>query len=620
MYCNSNNMDLIEKARNVNRILKKTILPQVVFTGAQSSGKSSVINKLIGYDILPTGKEMVTKTPILIKTEYSNQINTLVVIGYYDPVKNQKISYYYNEDFTNKNILDAQKALEELTNKFVNDGDISEDPLFLVVISKHVKNLELIDLPGIIAIAREDKNQTDNTIDKIIILATKYIISPKSIIVTIVESKIDLETDIGLSLVKKLEKTNNIYKTIGIFTKLDKIGNDNESRIFEMIGGNISKSLNLSNGYFVVNNIVKNENDYFEKYNKKINSTYVKSRIGINNLRLYLSDLLIESIKNDIPNVLSDIRKEINETKEKLHSIGENIIETGEVNTYIISNITKIITNISQSINSNGNNNNIGLELSNLFNELNEKLMEVKIFQDVPIEYFNDRIEKFRSYKIDDTISVSTIINMTMNDDKIDPYKIIYDIFYTNINKIREMIKLNVSEIIDNNLEINKYPILSETLKNYYNEYINELSNNVIYELKKMIEDEKSFIHTTSRDFIISIKQINFELNSFNIYESPYDILSKKQNKNLKISEKIKTVCEKYMTIVKGHMYNNIVKKIMSSIIKQLEKNSDKIAENFKINNIKHIFSESDEISETRKILKIQLEKLIQCEKILLDN
>lgn len=618
-------MDLIEKARNVNRILKKTILPQVVFTGAQSSGKSSVINKLIGYDILPTGKEMVTKTPILIKTEYSNQINTLVVIGYYDPMKNQKISHYYNEEFRNEHILDAQKALEELTNKFVNDGDISEDPLFLVVVSRHVKNLELIDLPGIIAIAREDKNQTDNTIDKIINLATKYITSPKSIIVTIVESKIDLETDIGLSLVKKLEKTNNIYKTIGIFTKLDKIGNDNESRIFEMIGGNISKSLNLSNGYFVVNNIVKNENEYFEKHNKKINSTYVKSRIGINSVRSYLSDLLIESIKNDIPIVLSDIIKEICETKEKLNEIGEDIMETEEVNTYIISIITKIITNISQSINSNGSNNNIGLELSNLFSELNEKLIEVQIFQDVSIEYFNDRIKKFRSFKIDDTISVSTIINMTMNDDKIDPYKKIYEIFDIYINKITEMIKLKVIEIIDNNLEINKYPLLGETLKKYYNDDINNLSNKVIDELKKIIDDEKSFIHTTNRDFIMSIKQLNIELNTFNMYDSIYDIMYKKQNNNeiklnkiSKISEKIKTLCEKYMTIIKGHMYNNIIKKIMSNIIKQLEKNSDKITEKFKINNIKHIFSESDEITETRKMLKIQLDKLIQCEKILI--
>lgn len=38
--------------------------PQLVVVGTQSSGKSSVLNSLIQSDILPTGQNMVTRTPL----------------------------------------------------------------------------------------------------------------------------------------------------------------------------------------------------------------------------------------------------------------------------------------------------------------------------------------------------------------------------------------------------------------------------------------------------------------------------------------------------------------------------------------------------------------------------
>jgi tRNA U34 5-carboxymethylaminomethyl modifying GTPase MnmE/TrmE len=37
-------------------------LPKLVVVGTQSSGKSSLLNSLIGLDILPVGKSMTTRT------------------------------------------------------------------------------------------------------------------------------------------------------------------------------------------------------------------------------------------------------------------------------------------------------------------------------------------------------------------------------------------------------------------------------------------------------------------------------------------------------------------------------------------------------------------------------
>ena len=58
-------------------------IPNIIVIGSQSSGKSSLLNSLIGYDILPTGNNMVTRTPLMLqlnncsqsKAEFGHYIN-----------------------------------------------------------------------------------------------------------------------------------------------------------------------------------------------------------------------------------------------------------------------------------------------------------------------------------------------------------------------------------------------------------------------------------------------------------------------------------------------------------------------------------------------------------------
>jgi len=42
-------------------------LPQIVVIGGQSSGKSSVLESIVGKDFLPRGTQIVTRCPIVIQ-------------------------------------------------------------------------------------------------------------------------------------------------------------------------------------------------------------------------------------------------------------------------------------------------------------------------------------------------------------------------------------------------------------------------------------------------------------------------------------------------------------------------------------------------------------------------
>ena len=42
-------------------------MPQIVVIGGQSSGKSSVLESIVGRDFLPRGTQIVTRRPIIIQ-------------------------------------------------------------------------------------------------------------------------------------------------------------------------------------------------------------------------------------------------------------------------------------------------------------------------------------------------------------------------------------------------------------------------------------------------------------------------------------------------------------------------------------------------------------------------
>lgn len=46
-------------------------LPQIVVVGTQSSGKSSVLENLVGRDFLPRGTGIVTRRPLILQLVYT---------------------------------------------------------------------------------------------------------------------------------------------------------------------------------------------------------------------------------------------------------------------------------------------------------------------------------------------------------------------------------------------------------------------------------------------------------------------------------------------------------------------------------------------------------------------
>ena len=82
---------ILEIGKSINSISSdiklndSLLIPSLVVVGSQSSGKSSVLNGILSMDILPTGKSMVTRTPLHIELQQSMN-NGIIEFGYYSNI------------------------------------------------------------------------------------------------------------------------------------------------------------------------------------------------------------------------------------------------------------------------------------------------------------------------------------------------------------------------------------------------------------------------------------------------------------------------------------------------------------------------------------------------------
>ncbi|CAJ0648558.1 8369_t:CDS:2 [Entrophospora sp. SA101] len=136
-------------------------LPSIVVIGSQSSGKSSVLEAIVGHEFLPKGSNMVTRRPIeltLIHTSKSKE-----EYGEFPQLGLGKI-----HDF-----LHIQQTLRDLNLAVPESECVSNKPIELRIYSPNVPDLTLIDLPGYIQVT--NKNQPETLKEKIVELCEQYI-------------------------------------------------------------------------------------------------------------------------------------------------------------------------------------------------------------------------------------------------------------------------------------------------------------------------------------------------------------------------------------------------------------------------------------------------------------
>lgn len=597
---------ILNIANDINSVFSEThlaenkpelTLPRLVVVGTQSSGKSSVLNAIMTIDIAPTGKNMVTRTPLDIRLfKLKDSTDAWVEFGYYDNnnwITEEKISIKIPIP-TNEEVNKIRDIIAKKTVEIAGEGmNISATPIIIKIYSPQVPNLSLIDLPGLTMVACEDKGQPKDIKDRIENLVTSYIKQKRTIIIAVMQSRSDLETDIGLALIKKYDTEGQ--RTVGVLTKPDLM--NYETHIGEYLANNISKNLMLTYGYFVVRNrsdketkemdIIKGfelEKNYFNSHNEYKKSIY-NGRIGINNLTTNLNKILVSSIQEILPSVMNEMI--ILETKiaKKLETVGDDLPVSKEgkisiLNKYVSSFFYKFV----DSIESRSTQFNSGKIIKEIFLDYKTKLHNIKPFNSSIYNdnYFKEIISNFEGNHMSFYIPPIQVLEACMTDEKHRPILNLKDISLKCIDDICDAI-IKLFKYIATQEEFIRYSPLSNYMVSIA---IDEILLPCKIKTKKQVLDiikyEEDYIWTDKTEFIESLLTIT------KTGKNDYDT--------------IRTILDKYFCCIKDIIAHIVPKIIMGLIVREMEKSMlsyllHKIVNEDKINLLK----EDEEIEKQRK-------------------
>ena len=497
----------------------KLEMPRLVVVGTQSSGKSSLLNRLLSMDILPVGKMMVTRTPLHIELQQSspNNSSALIEFGHFQQsewISEKKFNFTppYPSSFQ---ITQIQKEIEIQTNKKAGKNkNISSNPIYMKVVSPNVINLNLIDLPGLTMVACTDKGQPADIKHQIRELVKSYISSPRTLILSVMAARPDLEADMGLDLIKECDPDGS--RTIGIITKVDLMNNEND--ISHYIQNNISKDLKLNYGYYAIKNrshsqlktispieAIKTEFAFFEQHPiySKLSKDW-KKRLGIVNVGLSMNEILIQNIKESIPDILKEIIEEESSVDKKLKFLGVSMSDDPSVRTTIIHHLLSVFSKeyISALEDRNAKYNS-GKLLKDIFNEFKNLLDCESPFtkENYSNKQLNEFIDNSEGNHMSYLSSPIGILEHCLKDTDKKPLHRITVECEECIKKVFINMKMLVNTILESD-DFSRYP-------RFVNRITNELSHTLFMNLqletldkvKEFIKIEENYIWTDSEIF-----------------------------------------------------------------------------------------------------------------------
>ena len=189
-------------------------LPQIAVVGSQSSGKSSVLEALVGRDFLPRGPDICTRRPLvlqLVHTPYQHASHHNQA-----PMEWGEFLHRPGEIFTEFEAI--REEIECDTNRGIgtNKG-VSDKQIRLKICSPHVLTMTLVDLPGITRVPVGD--QPADIEKRIRDMILSYIKRESCLILAVSPANTDLANSDALTLSRLVDPDGK--RTIGVVTKLD---------------------------------------------------------------------------------------------------------------------------------------------------------------------------------------------------------------------------------------------------------------------------------------------------------------------------------------------------------------------------------------------------------------
>jgi GTPase SAR1 family protein len=313
-------------------------IPTVIVIGAESSGKSSLLENITKCPIFPRNNKICTKLPIILQL-YPAQTNDDIVYSY---------TFRGDTIITDKNNISNQIC--DIMEGFDSNTIINE-ALTVVIKDIGLPHFNFVDLPGIRAY---DEEMAKKTYD----LSEHYIKQPDTIVLCVIPATIPRITSYNpIALIKK---HNKMKDTLIALTMCDRVQEEN---IYDLIVQRITLEsdefqgmefagctgvINRSNDTISLNNNGKLEMEWFDQniiscIDESCDDTHIKNNLGVNVL-INNIDIIYNKYINDIwiPKTIKNLENNINKAQKDIDALGEQFMKEEMFNYNAL--IRKIIT------------------------------------------------------------------------------------------------------------------------------------------------------------------------------------------------------------------------------------------------------------------------------------
>eukprot|EP00252_Welwitschia_mirabilis_P022576 TRINITY_DN6142_c0_g1_i1.p1 TRINITY_DN6142_c0_g1~~TRINITY_DN6142_c0_g1_i1.p1 ORF type:complete len:616 (-),score=86.79 TRINITY_DN6142_c0_g1_i1:289-2136(-) len=312
-------------------------LPSVAVVGGQSSGKSSVLESIVGRDFLPRGSGIVTRRPLVLQLHKTENGTPEYAEFLHRPEKRYT-------DFAR-----VRHEIQEETDRLTGRTKmISPVPIHLSIYSPNVVNLTLIDLPGLTKVAVE--GQPESIVEDIEDMVRSYVEKPNCIILAISPANQDIATSDAIKLAREVDPTGE--RTFGVLTKLDLM--DKGTNALDVLEGRAYRLQHpwvgvVNRSQADINRSVdmiaarRKEREYFAT---SPDYGHLANRMGSEYLAKLLSKHLENVIRARIPSILTLINKTIDELEGEMNHLGRPIAGDAGAQLYTILELCRAFDRI----------------------------------------------------------------------------------------------------------------------------------------------------------------------------------------------------------------------------------------------------------------------------------
>ena len=483
-------LDIMESIRG--KIENSRIeIPGVVVIGAQSSGKSSLLENLSGVP-LPTGNNITTRVPLIIRLEYQpDAVKPIVVIS---------DNSYMDNGETIDDIQYVASKIEEYTIRLAgHNGRVVDKPIHLKIIQNNTPSVTLIDLPGITHMSVD--NVQEDIHEQTLSLVRKYVTNERMIILCVVPAGDDFSNSEAIKIAKTVDDTGK--RTLGVITKMD-ICYENIIEKILATGKNVSLEL----GFIAVRNKGKEdkrkpnikdtmrlEADFFQnsQHYRDLNKNYW----GFDTLINRIIQLQKKSIEDSLPLIKSELKKEIARMEEEVRMFAKPL-DTKQEQIHFILNV--LIT-ILESCN---DQQSLETSIYKFFKNFNENLKanEPRYLEDSYHKKISNLVEETEGILLSNFLSPvifkKVFEDLTAHVD-VCSKAVVESCFVYVKDGLKSYVATN--RIIKNNTKINE--LLNKVIDDFYITNYNKLKTSV----ELLMECEKN-VFTQHSDYIATIKKI----------------------------------------------------------------------------------------------------------------